>query len=217
MLRQITLALAYQIAKSCPSLLNNYIDNIAEPLIKNLDAPPNDMTDLSVSYRNNAVLAIGEFAIAYRENFQKYIPYCAETISKILGKSPRLHRNFGQTLSVAIGQIALVDPDTVTPLLGNFLKSFCVNIATMRNHDDSTRQASMGILQVMLKNLRAVSDNLLFVCNFLVHLERESQELNNLACQVLSEVRNLAGNHWQAFEENLPMGIRGTLRERFIQ
>jgi len=215
-IRQNSLSLAYQIAKSCPSLLNNSVHNLAESLIRNLEPTQNNADDSFESCRHNAVLAIGEFAITYRENFQKYLPHCAGIISQILA-SNRIYRGIGQTLSVTIGQIALVEPDIVAPILGSFLKNFCLNVVAIRVHDDSTRQASMGILQAMLKNLQAVSDNLLHVCNFLVHLERESQELNNLARQVLSEFIDLAGKNWYAFYENLPMHIKQTLKERFIQ
>ncbi len=77
-----------EIVKACPGFFNNYVEKIAEILNQNLNFEPNDPSTMACY--NNAIFAVGEFALAYRQSFRKYIPDFAKNISQILAKNPKV-------------------------------------------------------------------------------------------------------------------------------
>jgi len=91
-LKQIALSSAHQVAKCCPALFNNYLEKVAEALIKNLFYTPQeiDSQGIYMGCCNNASAAVGEFAIVYGEQFQKYIPDFAQKICEVFTSATKV-------------------------------------------------------------------------------------------------------------------------------
>jgi len=165
-----------------------------------------------------AVLAVEEFAHAYEEQFEKYIPTCAEKISQILNGSKRLDILFGRNLALVMLQLGHVNPDAVAPYLGSFLKRYCTYASNIADEDyhEEIEEDFKGILQIMLKNLEVTAKNVVYVCTFLAKFKSESKELIQLGSQVLHKLINIQGDQWHKFYENLPKDLQRDLKEKFL-
>jgi len=221
-LRQAAIYFAQKTADSCPSLLEGSIEKIAEPLIKNLTYIPNEInkppTEAYSGCCEAAIYAVQEFARAYQEQFQKYIPICAEKISQILTGSKRLDILFGRNLAFTMVKLGHINPDTVAPYLASFLKRYCTYASNIpdEEYNEEIEEDFKIILQIMLKNLEVTVKNVVYVCTFLAKFKSESKELNQLGSQVLHEIIQIQGDQWHKFYENLPKDLQKDLKEKFL-
>jgi len=217
LLRQIILSSAKQVSKTCPALFNNYLEQVAEALIKNLIYAPQeiDSQGLYMGCCNNASATVGEFAIVYGEHFHKYIPDFAKKICEIFTTATKLHKGVAQTLAIALGRLGFAYPEGVAPLLGSFLKRFCIVIESFTAEEIEKEQAFMGVFKVILKNPEAALTDFIYLCFTVVNFDKVSVELGQMANEILHEFKNFAGNQWPAYYEKFPPPVKKALQEKF--
>jgi len=214
--KQFVLSSVGQVAKYCPRLVVDHIEHYAQTMMANMVVQnPDDDPESALEFTcNNTAYSIGEFAVAYPNEFSQYITDFALRICDILESGYVIHNNVTINLSIAIGRMGLIKPDVVAPLLDRFLGYFCDSLKKLLWNEEK-QQAFRGLFSVIAKNPNGIVQNFMYLCEALVNFDNADSDLKDLAAKLIINFKAIAGDAWFNYFNSFPPELQTKIKQKY--
>lgn len=115
-----------------------------------------------LSVTNNASWCIGQLVMKVPGAVKFSLEPIYKQLTLILG-SKVMSKGLAQNVTIAIGKLGCVDPNSGSSYLKDFIKPWCVTLRYVKNSSDK-QQAFMGMCEIIKTNPQAVLDHFDFLC-----------------------------------------------------
>jgi transportin-1 len=117
--------------------------------------------------------------------------------------------------AIAIGRIALICPEKLSPNLGTFGKQWCETVARL-NDNQEKEIAFQGFCKIVSQNPEALVPHLAEFCGAVVKWRRMSPMLNETFKQILAMYKTAMGDAWMQAKQHFPPHVQQRLLDRYL-
>ncbi|CAH8262674.1 unnamed protein product [Arabidopsis lyrata] len=223
--RESAFALICDLTKACPVYLEprllEFLEIASQQLSENFSGE-------NLSAANNACKAIGELAFKFPQEVSPVVTNVVSSLGLIIQNGETLELESATTLveyiaielamnsAITIGILAFIHPDLGAPHIENFMKPWCMRLATL--DDNSTKETAFRGLCAMVKvNPSRYVSSVAFICLAIASWqETRSIVIQNEFSQVLNDYKNMLGrNSWEECLSVLDPVFKERLAERY--
>jgi hypothetical protein len=208
--RQSAFALLGDLCKTAVPHLRPYLQPILQLVQLNIDPD-------YVSVCNNACWAVGELAMRIGKEIEGAVQGLIAVLINLMGR-PKLNPALLQNTAITIGRLGLVCPDTVAPVLSQFVAPWCTVLKGMKA-DVEKEHAFRGMAKLAMANPQGCLDAFDHLCAALASwdMSKMPQDLRDELAQMLGWFKqNLQqGNMWAQFYTQVPAETQQALQVRY--
>jgi len=211
--RQFVFSFLGEVAKSCPKGLFPYIENAYPILLNNLFILPSELDpgQSYVSICNNAVWALGEFAMSYPEIIRPKALIIAERVIQLM-TSNKLQRTLAGNFAKCLGRLALLEGgNQLTQKLDSFIKHWCLIMKTSQE-DIAKQQAFRGFFLLLELNLKCFYSYFQIICESFSGFEHPDEELKGVFAGLVKKIKSGGGEQAEILIGRLAPGIKEKLK-----
>ncbi|CAA0820530.1 Transportin-1 [Striga hermonthica] len=179
--RQSAFALLGDLARVCPVHLHPRLHEFLDAAAKQLSTPKLKET---VSVANNACWALGELAVKVHKEISPVVLTVLSCLVPILKYPEGLNKSLVENSAIALGRLAWVCPELVSPHMEHFMQPWCVALSVIRDGREKA-DAFRGLCALVRANPSGSLNSIVIMCKAIASWHEMSEDLHNEICQVL--------------------------------
>jgi transportin-1 len=125
-----------------------------------------------------------------------------------------VNKGLAQNVSITIGKLGLISPESSVDYLPTFIKPFCISLRYL-SHSAEKHNAFSGVWESIKHNPKGVIESFDYLCEAFTEYTGCSAELESTFKGILQSFKISAGSSWDQFFNGLPSELQNGMKTRF--
>ena len=167
---------------------------------------------------NNACWCLGEMAVS-DISAEIVKPYTSEIVKKLAAiyDHKKLNKSLAQNISITLGRLGLINPESVAPFLSVIAKQWCVSLRFLKSSQQQERvEAYKGLCYTVSRNSKGITKDFAYFCSAIAYFKNPPTVLDKIFNNMLQVIKDSCGEeHWRNYISQFPEDLKLCLINRY--